>query len=142
MKKQTKALPKQLEEALLAFRHTMTSALVKEAKAQGWSLSHFEIIKYIAEQGNPTMKDIAGHLYITPPSASTLIDTLVAKKLVVRTEEPKDRRTIRITISPTAQKVLASIYKKKNSIFTAMLSKLEQEDKNDLARILTKCISL
>lgn len=128
-----------LEEALMGFRHNMTSALVAEAKTHDWSLSHFEVIKYIAEQGNPSMKDIAAQLHITPPSASTLIDTLVAKNLVLRDKTVEDRRTIRIMLAPTAQRILSAIYKKKHSIFNSMLSKLDTKDKVELARILSKC---
>jgi DNA-binding MarR family transcriptional regulator len=133
---------KTLEEALMAFRHQMTSALVGEAKKQGFSLSHFEVIKYIAAEGNPSMKDIAKQLHITPPSTSTLIDALVAKQLVLRSQAPEDRRTIRVMLAPTTHKLLSSIYKKKSSIFNTMLSKLGAEDKKELARILIKSISI
>ena len=139
MKKQTKH--KELEEALIAFRHNMTSALVDEARSHGWSLTHFEVINYIAEEGNPSMKDIAAQLHITPPSASVLIDTLVAKKLVLRDKTTEDRRTIRVTLAPSTQKTLIGIYKKKQSIFNEMLSKLDLKDKTELARILNRCIN-
>ncbi len=131
-----------LEEALMVLRNNITSALIKEAKEHGWSLSHFEVMKHVAEQGNPAMKDIAVRLHITPPSASALIDALVKKNLVLRSQMPEDRRTIRVTLSPTGQRLLSTIYKKKQSIFNSMLSKLNKEDKTELARIISKCISL
>ena len=131
-----------LEEALMSFRHKMTTALVEEAKKHDWSLSHFEVIQYIAEQGNPSMKDIASQLHITPPSASTLVDTLVSKNLVLRSQTPDDRRAIHVILAPTAHKLLVSIYKKKSSIFNSMLSNLNEGDKKELARILTKCTSI
>lgn len=140
MKNDNKTTTQTLEDALMAFRHSMTSALVNEAKQHGWSLSHFEVIKFIAEQENPTMKDIAVQLHITPPSASTLIDTLIAKELVTRSHASDDRRTIHISLTPKTYKLLSAIYKKKTSIFNAMLSRLSEEDKIQFARILQKCI--
>jgi DNA-binding MarR family transcriptional regulator len=128
-----------LEEALMGFRHTMTCALMEEAKGKGCSLSHFEVIKYIAEKGSPSMKDIAVQLHITPPSTSTLIDTLVKKGLVTRSHAPEDRRTIHVMLTPAANVFLTSIYSKKTSLFNKMLSKLSTADKTELARILTKC---
>lgn len=128
-----------LEEALLEFRHAMTSALVEQAKAKGCSLAHFEVLKYIAEEGSPYMKDIAKRLHITPPSASTLIDALVKQGLVHRAQMPEDRRTVRVTLLPKAHAFLFSIHKHKASIFNKMLSRLSAEDKSDLARILIKC---
>jgi DNA-binding MarR family transcriptional regulator len=130
---------KNLEEALMAFRHAMTSALMQEAKKRGCSLSHFEVINYIAEEGSPTMKDIAKQLHITPPSASALVDTLVSKRLVTRSQTPEDRRTIRVVLTPKAQIFLLSIHKHKSSVFNTMLFGLSVEDKNNLARILIKC---
>lgn len=132
---------KNLEEALMAFRHKMTSSLMEEAKKRGCSLSHFEVIKYIAKEGSPSMKDIATQLHITPPSASTLVDGLVAKHLVVRKQSPGDRRAVHLELLPKAHTLLFSIHSEKRSIFNKMLSGLNTEDKNELAKILIKCIS-
>jgi DNA-binding MarR family transcriptional regulator len=139
MKSQTKNMS--LEKALMAFRHSMTSALVIEAKEKGFSLSHFEVLKFIVQEGDPSMKAIARRLHITPPSASSLIDSLVVKDLVFRNRSPEDRRTIRVMLAPKAHVLLVSIHKHKDSIFNHMLSRLSIEDKNELARILTKCIN-
>jgi DNA-binding MarR family transcriptional regulator len=128
------------EDALLVFRQKLTSALIEEAKKKGYSLSHFEALKFIGQSGNSTMKDIANRLNITPPSASSLIDTLVAKELVSRVEVPGDRRSINIVLTPKANVLLSSIYGQKDSIFREMFSKLSSEDKETLAHILIKCI--
>jgi DNA-binding MarR family transcriptional regulator len=129
-----------LDEVLIMFRHAMTASLLEEAKDSKCSLSHFEILMYIAEKGKVTMKDIASWLHITPPSASTLIDILVSKKFVTRTQSEKDRRTVYITLDKEAHKIFYSIHKKKMSMFKKTLSKLNEEDKEQLARILIKCI--
>lgn len=130
-----------LEEVLMDFRHSMTSVLITEAKENGCSLSQFEILRFIAEKGKTSMKDIAQQLHITPPSASSLIDLLILKKLVLRRRSNEDRRTIKVILAPKAHTLLVSIYKHKVSVFNKMLSTLNTEDKNDLARILTKCIN-
>ena len=138
--KNTKTTQK-LDDALIAFRHTMTTLLLNEAKGSGLSLSHFEILMYLAHRGEVTMKDISTWLNITPPSASVLIDVLVKKNLVTRVQSDKDRRTIHIIINKEAHKLMNKIHTKKMSIFKKILSKLSNEDKEDLIRILNKCIS-
>jgi len=130
-----------LDETLIAFRHTMTTLLLKEAKGSGLSLSHLEIIMHLAHKGEVTMKDIATWLNITPPSASVLVDVLVKKNLVSRIQSEKDRRTVHIIINKEAYKLMTEIHKKKMSIFKKILSKLNNEDKEALVRILNKCIS-
>ena len=129
-----------LDDVLMAFRQKMTTSLLEEAKETGFSLSHFEVLGYIAEKGNVTMKEIALWLHITPPSASALIEVLVEKKLVSRVQSDKDRRTIHITLEEKAHKLFHKIYSKKMSIFKKMLSKLNGSDKENLIRILNKCI--
>lgn len=134
-------ITQQLDETLISFRHMMTTLLLKEAKGSGLSLSHFEIIMYLAQKGKVTMKDISTWLNITPPSASVLVDVLVKKNLVSRIQSNKDRRTVHIIINKEAYKLMTEIHKKKMSLFKKILSKLSSEDKEDLVRILNKCIS-
>lgn len=134
-------IAQKLEDSFLAFRHMMTTQLLTEAKGLGLSLSHFEVIIFLAHAGEATMKEVAEMLHITPPSASVLIDTLVEKKLVKRAPSEKDRRTIHIKLSTEAQKLMISIHKKKVSIFKKMLSKLNSEDQENLTRILNKLVT-
>lgn len=129
-----------LDDVLMAFRHRMTTSLLEEAKETGFSLSHFEVLGYIAEKEKVTMKDIATWLHITPPSASTLVEVLVEKELVSRLQSDKDRRTIYIILGEKSHKLFQKIHRQKISLFKAMLSKLDDKDKEELARIISKCI--
>jgi len=130
-----------LEQAFRAFGHAMKSAMRAKAKDIGCSMSHFEVLHYIAEQRAVSLKDIALYLGITSPSASSLIDGMTRKRLLKRTQPAGDRRSIRIELTPTAERLLAHMYARKQSVFGAMLAKLTSKDKNDLVRILMKSIS-
>ena len=140
MKNKQIKIHKNLDDVLLEFRRMMTSMLIKEAEGSGYSLTHFEIIKHIAEEGEVTMKDIATWLHITPPSASSLIDVLVKKNLVARVPSKNDRRTVNIILDKEAHKLLYLIHRKKIPVFKKMLKELDEKDKVDLARIISKCI--
>lgn len=131
----------EIDEVLMAFRHKMTDLFQKEAKKSGYTLVHFDVLMYIAEKGFVTMTNIAYFLHITPPSASSLIDKLVEKKLVNRTHMDNDRRTIHITLGGEAHKLFKSLHEKKMAIFKKMFTKLNKKEKEDLVRILNKCIS-
>ena len=87
------------------------------------------------------MKDLATHLGITPPSASTLVDAMVEKRFLSRTKSEGDRRRICLALTPTAHRLLTTIHARKHSVFDAMLGKLSSKDKDQLARILMKSIS-
>jgi DNA-binding MarR family transcriptional regulator len=130
-----------IDEALMAFRYKITELFQKEAKKSGYSLTHFDILMYIAEKGSVTMKNIADWLHITPPSASSLIEKLVKKKLVRRIQSDNDRRTIEITLGGEGHKLFKFLHEKKIAVFKKMYDKLNNKEKEDLVRILNKCIN-
>jgi len=130
-----------IDDVLMIFRHKMTDLFQKEAKRSGYTMTHFDVLMYIAEKGEVTMKSIASWLHITPPSASSLIEKLVEKKLVNRIQSDSDRRTIHITLGGGAHKLFKSLHEKKMAIFKKMFTKLNKQEKEDLVRILNKCIS-
>jgi MarR family 2-MHQ and catechol resistance regulon transcriptional repressor len=125
----------------MSFKRTITESFLKESKNLGFSPSHFEILIYLHEKGPVTMKNIASLLSITPPSASSLVDKLVSKKLVIRQSLDNDRRTIHVKLGEESHKLFAKIHKRKMVWFGKMLNKLSKKEKEDLVRILNKCIS-
>jgi len=142
MKKEKLTENNNLKGALILLRHSMTTSLLEEAKEKGLSLPHFEILMYIAEKGNVTMKEIASWLHITPPSASVLVKVLMEKGLVIRAKINKtiDRRTVYIGLGKKAENLFHSVHKKRMPAFKEMFEKLDEKDKEDLARILIKCV--
>ncbi len=125
-----------LEETLFAFRRKLMETVRKEAGGLQFPISQIDTLSYIAEKGNPSMKEIAGHLGITPPSATAIVETMQKKELVTRVSENKDRRTIRVTLTPKAWKFFKSFHKIKFGIFTKMLSKLGEKERKQLVTIL------
>jgi DNA-binding MarR family transcriptional regulator len=128
-----------LEDVLMEFRQAMTDSLYEEAKKSNISLSQFEVLTNIAKKGSVNMKNVASMLNITPPSASSLIDVLEKKKLVLRVQSSEDRRNTHVILGQEARKLFASIHKKK---FKKNLEKLSEKDKEELTRILIKCIEI
>lgn len=130
-----------LDAVFLEFRRWLTCSLLEEAKKTGYGLSHVEALRFIAEHDEPSMKDIASQLRISPPSVSTLIDTLVENKLVIRSASKGDRRSIHVALAPAGRKFLTTLHKQKSTVIKKMLSRLAKKDQEVLAEILTKCIS-
>jgi len=132
---------KELNDVLMSFKKMITDSFLRESRNLGFSPSHFEIIMYVHEKGPVTMKSIASWLNITPPSVSSLVDKLVSKKLLVRINKDNDRRTIHVKLGDEAHKLFLKLHKKKMILFGKMLNKLDTKEKEDLVRILNKCIS-
>ncbi|HUC89095.1 MAG TPA: MarR family transcriptional regulator [Candidatus Paceibacterota bacterium] len=132
----SKSIEPSLEETLFAFRHKLKSMLREEAYDFKCPISHIDTLSYIADSGTPSMKEIADHLKITPPSATAIVETMQKKNLITRVTNNKDRRTIRVSLTPKAWKFFKSLHSRKIIIINKMLSKLNDSDRKQFIRIL------
>ncbi|HTH93038.1 MAG TPA: MarR family transcriptional regulator [Candidatus Paceibacterota bacterium] len=139
----TKALPKksfdidEFQQLIGVFKRSMSDWYRKETASLHCPHSHLEIMQFIRERKNPTMKEIAGFLRITPPSVTTIIDVMEQNKLVKRVTLANDRRSVRIALTPKAQKLALSLQKKKAKLLAIMLKKLSAEQKQHLSDIIS-----
>jgi len=106
----------------------------------GFSILHIETMRFIEEMKTPSMKDVANHLHITPASASSLIDGIVEEKLLVRFEEKKDRRIVRIKLTTKGIRFLKLEFNKINGKMEAMFNKLNDSEVEYFIKILEKFI--
>jgi len=131
------SLNKDLEDSILMFHYKMISEIRRKSKEIGFTSSQLEILHYVAEKVNPTMKEIAEHLQIKPPSVTTLVEALCKKKLLKREINNKDKRIVRISFTENIWKVFKSIKNKKHLILKDLFSRLSNEDKKEVVRIIS-----
>ncbi|MEI7765489.1 MAG: MarR family transcriptional regulator [bacterium] len=129
-------LEKEFEDSIISFHYRLVSELRKKSKEFGLSLSQMEVLHFVVEKINPTMKDIAEHLQIKPPSATTIVETLCKMKLLKREISREDKRIIRISFTENIWKFFKSIKNKKFLILKSIFSTLADDDKLELIRII------
>src|SRR6185295_14715665 len=112
-------------------------------KSDGASLplSHMETLRFIAEKKTPTMRDVAAYLRITAPSATAIIEELSRASLILREEDARDRRLVRLSISRKGKKILLSTMKSRSNALRAILAGLSSSDRQELIRIFSKLTS-
>ena len=86
-------------------RRSMRSFLLY-AKQTGFSITQIAALFLISRKGRCSVSDIGGELEITNPAASQLLDRLVQQGLVLRCEDPNDRRLKQITLSKQGEDLL------------------------------------
>lgn len=79
---------------------------LRYARESGLSMSHFGAIFHIHRAGSCGVTEIGEHLGVTSAAASQLLDRLVDHGLVIRAEDPDDRRVKRIELTHAGQQVL------------------------------------
>ena len=120
-----------------------TSRLIRERsgnqeKIDPFSILQLETLRYVDEKENPSMREIADYLCITAPSATSLINTLVKSKRLLRIHGKADRRLVRLAITPKGKEALVIGFKKIRKRMQTILSNLDEKEKADLIMILGK----
>ena len=106
----------------------------------GCSWLHFEALRYVEDNGKPLMRDVAAHFSITPPAATLLIDGLVANKMIRRIIDPKDRRAVRIALTPKGKITLTKGIAERMKKIKETFSVLNIKEQLELTRILEKIV--
>jgi DNA-binding MarR family transcriptional regulator len=76
------------------------------SKQNGFSMTQVAALFMIRGKGACSVSDIGDELQITNPAASQMLDRLVQQGLLIRAEDPNDRRLKQITLSKQGEIVL------------------------------------
>ncbi|MFB6212390.1 MAG: MarR family winged helix-turn-helix transcriptional regulator [Candidatus Magasanikbacteria bacterium] len=105
-----------------------------------FSMAKIEAMKFIRRKEKPTMKKIANYFHIKPPSATSLVNDLKSAGYIKKMEDSKDRRKTRIQITSKGLDELNKRMKTIKSKMKKILSKLNEEEKNNFAKALKKIL--
>src|SRR6266566_263350 len=97
-----------------------SSRLFRERMHYSSQIAHLSFLQlqtltYLKLQNNAQMGEIAEHLHIELPSATSLLNKLVALQLVMRQQDEKDRRLVRIVLTEEGNAILTLAKKEKEA---------------------------
>ncbi len=72
------------------------------------SVPQFRALLFLKRNPGASLSAVSDHLGLTPPSASKLVDGLVARGLVARQVSPTDRRRVMLVVTPPGAAILES----------------------------------
>jgi DNA-binding MarR family transcriptional regulator len=79
---------------------------IRHARKCGFSMSHMGAMFHIHRIGSCGVTDLGDHLGVTSAAASQMLERLVQQELILRTEDPKDRRVKQIVLTNKGRRVL------------------------------------
>jgi DNA-binding MarR family transcriptional regulator len=100
------------------------------------SMLRFKILRFIGERGPTAMKDLAGFLGVTAPSATVLVNRLTRTGELARVASRGDRRSVNVKITKLGQRTLSRDQKALIGRMGLILSCLRKSEVNDLTVIL------
>lgn len=110
----------------------------------GFSASYLHIatLRYVAEKKQPLMREIAQYLHIAPPSATSLVNTLVKHGEIRRTKDKNDHRVVRLEVTAQGHKTLDNTTRRKHDLIQEVIEKLNGRERMELINVLKKIMRL
>ena len=121
------------EAARLGVVLTRLSRQMRRQADTGLTPSQLSALTTIERHGPMTLGAIADHERVAPPSITKVVGKLTDAGLVLRTNDPDDRRSTLVSLTREGVALLAASRKRKSAWLAAQMKQL---DADDLARVV------
>lgn len=132
-----------------AFHHALndwTSALMDLsmhrmaafARDRGLSMSQIGTLFRLHHSGSCAVSDIGESVGVSPAAASQLLDRLVQADLLVRSEDPEDRRVRRVELSDHGREMIREMAGTREGIVQELADRFPADDLESAAQILAR----
>lgn len=96
------------------------------------TMPQLKVLLILSRQSQLTSGKLANLLGITPPTATGILDRLVAQGLVRRQEDPTDRRVVRLGLTEAGQGLVDKLFEQRDQVLRNYLEEMQEEDKEAL----------
>lgn len=101
------------------------------------------VLQYLdTHQGPIPPGEISGAMGISSARMATALNSLERKELVIRKEDPRDRRRILVYMTAKGKALAEERYREVLQLTSEMLSLLGEEDAKELVRIMGRLVNL
>ncbi len=111
---------------------------VRDTACLELSVLQIQAIHFIHEAGGLTMTELAEFLHASPPAASSLVDRLVKKKLLVREHSKEDRRKVIVRVDPKALPGIDHFHEVLAHAFSELVGKLRPATMRKWYEVMTE----
>ncbi len=123
-------LPDMMREFTKGQKNELTRGII--------SLPQMTILEYLYRKDTCIMSDIANLLSVSMSAATGLTDRMIKNKLLKRSRSIKDRRVVKITITPRGRKVARSVMLQRYKMIKKIFGKISIEERRKYLGILKK----
>lgn len=89
-----------------------------------------------------TVSELADSTHQVAPTMTGILNRLEERGLAARQRNPNDRRNQWVTITPDGKAVLLAFYDQYHENMRGFLSRLEEEDRQELSRLLRQFLAV
>ena len=101
----------------------------REKRVGDLSMAQFRTLAFVDANQGASLSEVAGHIGLSLPSMSKLVDALVNSKRLTREAHGTDRRRICLALTGRGKRELDDAYRHTQSFFTEKFSGLTDQDR-------------
>jgi DNA-binding MarR family transcriptional regulator len=122
--------------AFEAFEPRLMAAHVADFTALQITMAQAKLLYVVMSGGPLSVSEIATRLGISMSTASGAVDHLVQLEMLARAEEPKNRRQVRVSITPTGTRTIEQMRDLSARQLRALLERLDDKDLKVIERAI------
>lgn len=121
----------ELTDALVGASRALVAVAARSLAglAEEVTLAQYRVLVELAARGPQRVADLAGALAVQPSTATRMCDRLAAKRLVRKRRTSRDRRAVRVSLTPTGRDLLREVARRRRVEIAEILGRLATEDR-------------
>ena len=100
------------------------------------TLTQYRSLVVLASRGPQGVAALAEELAVTPSTVSRLCDRLVRKGLVRRREDRRDRRAVRLALTPAGRSLVDAVTARRRTEIARLLEEIPEEAQRSMVQAL------
>ena len=125
-----------LQEWVAVFMRRSMQSFIRYARQSGLSMSQINALFHIHHAGGRGVTDLGEHLGITNAAVSQLLERLVQQGLILRQEDPQDRRAKKLILTEKGLQTLQEGIHARQGWLHDLASTLSVDEKEQVAAAL------
>lgn len=102
------------------------------------TLPQFLVLGFLSEKGEAKMTGLAQFMKVSTAAMTGIVERLVRYGYALRVYEPKDRRIIKIKITPKGAELVKKINRQRRQMVINIFGKISEAERQDYLRILSR----
>lgn len=137
LNEQARNLNTMINELSLFTRKTWVEWMPEVTTMLGLTGERFMVLFELNMQPDMSLKELSGHLMVSPPSLSVMINSMVEQGLVTRIPDPQDRRRVLLRLSGRGVEQFHRTEEEMVGRFREYLAGLPEQDQQELGQATT-----
>lgn len=130
-----------LKEWIEVSMHRSMRSFIQYARKNGLSMSHLGALFHLHRMGQCGVTELGDHLDVTSAAASQMLDRLVQQQLILRTEDPGDRRVKQIVLTDEGNRILEGGFSARQRWLEDLAETLSDDEKETIIKALNILIA-